>query len=105
MTPRWIGLAALVLSGLMSVSAQAETVQVTIDELVFAPAEVTVKAGDTIEWVNKDILAHTATASSGEWNVIIAPKQTSQAMMTTAGTFDYFCKYHPNMKGRVVVAP
>jgi plastocyanin len=105
MTPRWIGLAALVLSGLMSVSAQAETVQVTIDKLVFAPTEVRVKAGDTIEWVNKDILAHTATATNGDWNVIIAPKQTSRVVVKNPGTVDYFCKYHPNMKGRVVVTP
>lgn len=105
MTPRWNNLAAFALSGLMSVSAQAETIQVTIDKLVFVPAEVTVKAGDTIEWVNKDILAHTATAANGDWNVTIAPKQTSRLVVKKPGTIDYFCKYHPNMKGRVVVTP
>lgn len=105
MTPRWICLAMLALSGLLSVSAHAETIQVTIDKLVFSPAEVTAKAGDTIEWINKDILAHTATANNGDWNVVIAPKQTTRLVVNKSGTVDYFCKYHPNMKGRVVVSP
>ena len=105
MTPRWIALAALALFWLGSVSAHAETIQVTIDKLVFAPTEVTAKVGDTIEWVNKDILAHTATATNKDWDVIIAPKQTGRLALNKAGAFDYFCKYHPNMKGRVVIAP
>ena len=41
--------------------ALADTIQVTIDKLVFAPAEISAKVGDTIEWVNKDAFAHTAT--------------------------------------------
>ena len=105
MTSRWICLAALALSGLLSVSAHAETIQVTIYKLVFSPAEVTAKVGDTIEWINKDILAHTATATNNDWNVAIAPKQTARLLLNKAATVDYFCKYHPNMKGRVLVTP
>ena len=63
------------------------------------------KVGDTIEWVNKDTLAHTATATNNDWNVMIAPKQTGSLVLKNPGTIDYFCKFHPNMKGRVVVAP
>jgi plastocyanin len=105
MTPRWIYLAALALTGLMSVSAHAETIQVMIDKLVFVPADVTAKVGDIIEWTNKDVLAHTATAANGDWNVVIASKQTSRLVLKKPGTVDYFCKYHPNMKGRVQVIP
>jgi plastocyanin len=104
MTPRWIVLIALVLSW-ESVSAHAETFRVTIDKLVYAPAEVTAKIGDTIEWVNKDVLAHTATATNKDWDVMIGPKQTARLVLSKAGSVDYFCKFHPNMKGRVVVAP
>ena len=104
MTPRWTILMAFVLfSG--SVSAHGETFRVTIDKLVYAPAQVTAKVGDTIEWVNKDIVAHTATATNKDWDVIIGPKQTARLVLKKAGPVDYFCKYHPNMKGRVVVAP
>jgi plastocyanin len=105
MMPKRIGLAVLIVSGLLSVSARAETIQVTIDKLVFAPTDVNVKVGDTIEWINKDALAHTATATNGDWNVNIAPNQRGQVVLKKAGTADYFCKFHPNMKGRVVVAP
>jgi plastocyanin len=102
MTPRWILIAALALG---SVSAHAETVRITIDKLVFAPIEVTAKVGDTIEWVNNDILAHTATATNKDWDVVIAPKKTGKLVLTKAGSIEYFCKYHPNMKGRLVVSP
>src|SRR5665213_1279879 len=105
MTPRWICVAALIVSGLLSVSAHAETIQVTIDKLVFAPAEITAKVGDTIEWVNKDILAHTATATNKDWDVMIGPKQTAKLVLKKTGPVDFFCKFHPNMKGRVTVAP
>ena len=105
MTPRWICVAALIVSGLLSVSAHAETIQITIDKLAFAPTEITAKVGDTIEWVNKDILAHTATATNKDWDVMIGPKQTSRLVLKKAGSVDYFCKFHPNMKGRVTVAP
>jgi plastocyanin len=87
------------------VSAHGETFRVTIDKLVYAPAQVTAKVGDTIEWVNQDILAHTATAVTKNWDVMIGPKQTARLVLNKAGSFDYFCRFHPNMKGRVVVAP
>jgi len=105
MTPRWIFPAALVLCWLGSVSAHAGTIQVTIEKLVFAPTEITAKVGDTIEWVNKDILAHTATATNKDWDVMIGPKQTAKLVLKKAGAVDFFCKFHPNMKGHVTVAP
>ena len=95
----------VVVLGLLSVGAQAETIQVTIDKLVFAPADLNAKVGDTIEWVNKDALVHTATATNGDFNVNIAPNQTGRVVLKRAGAADYFCKFHPNMKGRVVVTP
>lgn len=105
MTPGRIGFAALVAYTLSYVPVQAETIQVTIDKLVFAPAEVNGKVGDTIEWVNKEALAHTATATNGDWNVVIGPKQSGRVVLKKPGAADYFCKYHPNMKGYVLVAP
>ena len=103
MWPRRIVLILVALCG-QPVSVQAETIRVTIDKLVFSPAAIMAKAGDTIEWVNKDILAHTATATNGDWSVLIAPKQAARLVVSKAGDVDYFCKYHPNMKGRLTVA-
>ena len=45
-----------------AVPANAATIQVTIDKLVFSPVEVKAKVGDTVTWINKDIVVHTATA-------------------------------------------
>ncbi|HEY2424354.1 MAG TPA: cupredoxin domain-containing protein [Pseudolabrys sp.] len=105
MKPGRIGLAAFVAFGLLSVPVQAETIQVIVDKLVFAPVDVNAKVGDTVEWVNKDAFAHTATATNGDWNVTLAPKQNGQLVLKKPGTTDYFCKFHPNMKGRVIVVP
>src|SRR4051794_39035678 len=107
MLPRRIQLALIVAPlGLAAVSAHAATIQIVMDKLAFIPAEAQANVGDTIVWINKDILAHTATAAVGDnWNVIIAPTKTEKLALQKSGTIDYYCKYHPNMKGRVVVAP
>ena len=49
--------------------------QITMDNLVVSPAETSAKVGDTIEWINKDVFAHTATARSGDFDVILPPKK------------------------------
>ena len=107
MAPKWI-LALVIVAplGLQSVSAHAATIQIVMEKLLFQPAETQAKVGDTIEWVNKDFVAHTATATSGDnWNVVIAPNKTEKLVLTKSGTIDYYCKYHPAMKGKLVVAP
>lgn len=97
---------AIAFAAAMSVPVHAETIQITIDKLVYSPAEVTAKVGDTIEWVNRDVLAHTATAAAGDkWNVVIAPGKTARLVLKSAGPADYFCQYHPNMKGRILATP
>ena len=83
--------------------ALSETIRITIDKLAFQPASVSARVGDTIEWVNDDILAHTATASNGDWNVLLTPKKSGWTMLKSVGTINYYCKFHPNMAGRIVV--
>ena len=50
------------------VGVAVEVVQVKISDLAFSPADITVKAGTTIERVNNDFVDHTATATSGDWD-------------------------------------
>jgi len=94
----------VLLSG-TSGSAPAATLQITMENLVISPAETSAKVGDTIEWINKDILAHTATARNGDWDVTMPPKQTVTLVLKKAGTVDYYCRFHPNMKATLSVAP
>ena len=89
----------------MSVPAHAETIQITMENLVISPAEASAKVGDTIEWVNKDIFAHTATARNGDWDVTLQPKKSAVLVLKRAGAVDYYCRFHPNMKATLTVAP
>lgn len=95
---------AFILAVLSASVAPAETVRVEVDRLTFTPAEISVKVGDTVEWVNKDILAHTATVR-GDWEVALPANKAGSRTMTKAGSVEYYCRFHPNMKGRIVVAP
>jgi len=81
---------------------RAETIRVTVEKLVFSPAEISAVVGDVIEWQNKDVMAHTATAKDG-FDVVIPPKKTATLTVTKAGVFDYYCRFHPNMKARLQV--
>src|ERR1700686_1981301 len=92
------------IGGMNSVPARAATIQVTIDQIAYAPVEIQAKLGDTIEWINKDIVAHTATVR-GDWDVLVLPNTSARLVVKKAGAFDYFCRFHPNMKGRLAVAP
>src|SRR6202166_3898710 len=105
MMPRWMlpSVAALTLA--ISASARAATIQITMENLVISPAEASAKVGDTIEWINKDIFAHTATARNGDWDVTMPPKKTVTSVLNKAGTVEYYCRFHPNMKATLAIAP
>ncbi|MGP2492375.1 cupredoxin domain-containing protein [Mesorhizobium sp. PUT5] len=103
MSPKRLFGAVALLLAVSMLPAQAETITVTIDKLVFSPATVSAKVGDTIEWVNKDALAHTATVKGG-WDVMLPPKKSGSVVLKQAGALDYYCRFHPNMKGRITVA-
>lgn len=82
---------------------RTETFRVTINKLDYTPAEVKAKLGDTIEFINQDILAHTATVR-GDWDVMIPAKKNASVVMRKAGDVEYYCRFHPNMKGRISVS-
>jgi plastocyanin len=105
MMPRWIFPIVIALELGMPVSAHSGTIQISMENLVFSPAEATAKVGDTIEWINKDIFAHTATAQNGDWDVTIPPKKTVTLVLKKDGAVDYYCRFHPNMKAVLTVMP
>jgi plastocyanin len=89
----------------MAVPAHAATVQIVMENLVISPAEASAKVGDTIEWINKDVFAHTATARNGDFDVTIPPNKTVTSVLKKAGTVEYYCRFHPNMKAVLNIAP
>jgi plastocyanin len=86
-------------------TARAETITVTIDKATFMPAAVSARIGDVVVWDNKDIVAHTATARDKAWDVMIPPGKTARIEMKKTGDIEYYCRFHPNMVGKLDVAP
>lgn len=103
MSRRLLIVAALLL--IVPVSARAATVQIVMQNLEITPAVVSAKVGDTVEWVNKDFIAHTATARNGDFDVNLPPNKTARFVLKKAGTVQYYCRYHPNMTATLKVAP
>jgi plastocyanin len=85
--------------------AAAESVAVEIKDFAFNPAEITVPVGDSVTWTNGDAAPHTATGLDREalQSGAIAPGESFTQTFDTAGTIEYFCEFHPNMKGSIVV--
>jgi plastocyanin len=83
----------------------AESVEVEISNFAYTPAEITITAGQSVTWTNLDAAPHTATArdrdvlQSGTLN----EGESFTQVFDTPGTYEYFCEFHPDMKGVVIV--
>ena len=84
--------------------ARADVIQIKMEKLGFVPAEVSAHVGDTIEWINADFVAHTATAR-GDWDVMIPANESASLVLTKAGIVEYYCRFPSNMKGRIIITP
>ncbi len=83
-------------------SAQAKTDTVLIDQMQFSPAEITINKGDTVLFINNDLVAHDATEVNKAWQ---SPTLQSGDSWKTVPekTADYYCSIHLVMKGKIVV--
>jgi plastocyanin len=82
----------------------AETVQASIDNFAFAPKHLTVKAGTTVVWTNKDDTPHTVTSDANVFSSpVIATNQNFHYTFDKPGKFPFHCKLHSMMTGVVVV--
>lgn len=89
-------------------SASPNTVTVVINNFKFAPASVTVHAGDTVVWKNEGFVPHTATANGGSQKPAfdsgaIASGGEWRYVARNRGTYNYTCTFHPNMEGKLIV--
>jgi plastocyanin len=69
----------------------------------FAPNAVDVKVGDTVRFVNKDEIAHTATAEGTFDSKTMDAGATFDFKAEKAGTISYVCLFHPGMTGTIKV--
>lgn len=85
--------------------AQTAAAAVGIDNFTFNPATVTVKAGTTVTWTNKDDIPHgiAATNNAFKRSQALDTDDSFSFTFTTPGTYQYFCYIHPHMTGTIVV--
>lgn len=85
-------------------SADPRVHTVSMANMRFGAVPADVKLGDIIVWVNNDIVPHTATARNGAFDVDLAPRQSRRMNVTRPGSFAFYCRYHPAMRGSLNVA-
>ena len=96
---------AFLLLLLLTASASAADRTVSIVDFAFEPATVTVNVGDTVTWRNNGQAPHNAHATNNEFQTeVVGNDQVSGShTFDEAGSYNYICDVHPNMKGTVVV--
>ena len=90
-------------SGAPTARAAVQTIE--IKQLKFLPPVVTVHPGDKIQWINNDIIPHTATTvdkSFDSGNIKVGEAWTL-TVPAKKGDYFYTCTFHPNMKAKLVV--
>lgn len=91
-------------AGLPSTAAKPKTRTVAMRGMNYLPATIAVNVGDTVIWKNEDIVPHTATArNKGFDSGNIEPGGSWRYVANKKGTYSYYCAYHPNTKGRLIV--
>lgn len=85
----------------------AETNKISMSNLRYTPAKITVKQGTTVTWTNDDNTAHTVTGDSSKAprSKSIEPGQSFSFKFDLIGIFGFNCDFHPDMKGTVTVNP
>lgn len=87
-----------------SKSVTPSTHTVLIQGLRYSPATIRVHQGDTIIFVNDDIVPHTVTDRGNAFDSgLITSSQKWRLVPTEVGTFNYSCTVHPNMEGTIEV--
>jgi plastocyanin len=96
---------------LIGSSIPVHATDVGIKLFQFQPKDITVKAGETVTWLNGDDIEHSVTAGkpgkeSGVFDSDFFKKDGSYSFtFNEAGSFEYFCKRHPSMKAKITVTP
>jgi plastocyanin len=84
--------------------AQASSPKVKIDNFSFGPATLTVTAGTTVTWTNRDDIPHTVVSDDKVFkSKVLDTDEKFSYTFTKPGTYSYFCSIHPKMTGKVVV--
>ena len=95
--------AALALAPVSSAIAAPRVHTIVIAKMKFGPVPSGIHAGDTIVWVNRDPVKHSATARDRSFNVDLPPGKSGRTIVRRIGASAFYCIYHPGMKGTLTV--
>lgn len=108
MPPRRIALPMIAVLALLaggSAIAEPKEVTITLGNMTYGKIPGDIKVGDTILWVNRDTVIHSATARDHSFDIRANPNQTVKMTVSKAGTFPFTCIYHSMMRGTLTVGP
>ena len=100
---RHFGMLVVATALLPAGAARAEDTAVHIDNFVFEPAQLTVKAGQTVTWTNRDDIPHTVVCAGKFRSKTMDTDGIFSFTFTSAGEYKYFCSLHPHMTGMIKV--
>jgi plastocyanin len=84
--------------------SNAQEAMVKIDNFVFAPERLEIKAGTKVTFYNEDDIPHSIVAADKAFrSKALDTDESFSFTFTSAGSYEYFCGLHPHMKGLIVV--
>jgi plastocyanin len=87
----------------LSAGAPASS-EVKIDNFSFGPAALTISAGTTVTWINRDDIPHTVVSPDKVFkSKVLDTDEKFSFTFDKPGEYGYFCSVHPKMTGKVVV--
>jgi predicted lipoprotein with Yx(FWY)xxD motif/plastocyanin len=83
----------------------AKTYTIIIENFEFSQSVLTIEAGSTVTWLNKDEMEHNAVAANGSFALpLLAQGQSGSFTFTEPGEYEYFCEPHKSfMKAKIIV--
>jgi plastocyanin len=87
------------LPGASPAAAVPRTYTIVIDKMRFGPLPVQLHRGDSIVWVNRDFLRHSATAADHSFDVDLPANAKGKMVLKKNGAIPFTCRYHPGMRG------
>jgi plastocyanin len=98
----FVAITATSLAGISE--AAGTTYQIVIEQMRFDPPVLSVRRGDRVVWVNKDLFPHTVTGMSKAFDSHeISPNASWSYVAGQTGRYRYLCTLHTTMRGTLIV--
>jgi plastocyanin len=101
--PLYVAGAGALLLAVSPAAAAPRTYTIVLNKLKFGPLPAQLHRGDSIIWINRDFLRHSATASDHSFDVDLPAGAKGRTVLKKAGSIPFVCRYHPGMRGILVV--